>query len=329
MKRLFLLLASVGVFPLAMMAQDDDMYFTPTKEAPSRVERVPECYGNPGYCNRSVDEYNRAGKFRSHYQKIDGSANDIISFDGVSPDSSYVDTLFYGPSADSRYYFDDDDFAFRHSPIYRGAWGWPGYYYSYAYDPWFYNDFWYDPWYNPWSYGYWYRPYGYWYSGWYDPYWGYWDYPYYAGWGYPYYYGGWGGRWYDNGGGNFRFGTTGTHNHGGWSARAGSGRSAVGRGNFSGYRGTTASAYSRGTRANAGTTRDGLRVYSRNSSPRSYNSDVTRSTTTRTPSTSYSGSFGGSRGGGFSGGGFSGGSRGGGFSGGGSRGGGVSMGGRR
>ena len=101
MKKLILLLVLCGAMPLTMMAQDDDLYFTPKKSA--KAERAEVVYDNrPAYyvgSNRSVDEYNRRGRYRSSYQTISGDsvASDVISFEagaGVYPDSAYIDTTF-------------------------------------------------------------------------------------------------------------------------------------------------------------------------------------------------------------------------------------------
>lgn len=331
MKKLIFFLASIGAFPLGLSAQVDDMYFTPTEESTSEssVEAIAP-YSDHAYKIRDIDEYNRRGQFRSQYQKIDGEDSDIVQLDGMSPDTSYIDTLFYGPSGG--YCFDDDDYDFRLARYMAMR---PYYYYPGYYDGYYMYDLWYNPWFDPWYYGYdpyyYYWGYPYWYSGWYG-----WGYPYYWGyWGGPYY-GGWGGHWYNDGGGSFRYGTTGTRNHGGYASRGGSvnGRSR----NFSGYRGGSSSrstAYGGGTRSGVNrSSRSGLRVITRGSSPRTYSTGNRTYRSSSTPSRSYStrsssGNFGGYRGGGFSsgsrGGGFSGGSRGGG----GSHGGGVSMGGRR
>ena len=76
MKKFILISVLAGVLPLSMMAQDDDLYFTPKKDAATNSYSN---YGNNG-SNRNVDEYNRHGKFWSHYQKIgtDNKGNDII-----------------------------------------------------------------------------------------------------------------------------------------------------------------------------------------------------------------------------------------------------------
>ena len=117
MKKLFLLFVLAGAMPLTMMAQDDDLYFTPSKKAvktSSSVNHKPE---KPTYyvgSSRDVDEYNRHGKFRSTYQKIgvDSLGNDIIEFQagtGIYPDSTYVDTMWVSPK---KKYQDDEDYAY-------------------------------------------------------------------------------------------------------------------------------------------------------------------------------------------------------------------------
>ena len=86
------------------MAQDDDMYFVPSKKSSATVTNTNR-YGNSGSynrprdtyysgSNRSIDEYNRRGG--SYYQVIPGdtTANDIINFsavEGVYPDSTIQD----------------------------------------------------------------------------------------------------------------------------------------------------------------------------------------------------------------------------------------------
>ena len=190
-KKLFLLFVLAGAMPLSMMAQDDDLYFTPSKKAAktsSSVENKPAYYAGS---NRDVDEYNRRGKFRSTYQKIgvDSLGNDIIEFQagtGIYPDSTYVDTMWVSPK---QKYQDDEDYAYsRRMSRWDGYYGW--------YDPWFYGHWGY----RPWGYWGWYDPWYYSYYGWYDPwYYGYYGYPWYYGWGPydPWYYGyygyGWGG----------------------------------------------------------------------------------------------------------------------------------------
>ena len=86
----------LGALPLTMMAQDDDMYFVPSKKSsvstPVRSSARPAPTFHSG-SNRSVDEYNRRG---SYYQVLpsDSLGNDIINFNGelgVYPDSASMD----------------------------------------------------------------------------------------------------------------------------------------------------------------------------------------------------------------------------------------------
>ena len=220
MKKLFLITLIVGLVPLSMSAQDDDMYFVPKKadkeaRQAARVTPPPA----PAGLDMSVDEYNRR-HLSSSYQIIgtDSLGNDIIEFS--AGDGSYpkqVDTVYV-------YRFDDSD-DFRYSSrmgLFDGFYGWydpffwgyrsaywSGIYYPYYsswyasrwYDPWYIGWYgWYD-WYDPWLYGL--TPWG-----WYSPY-------YYSSylWGLPYYRG-----WYDYygfyGGGIAHHGTSGTRNHG-------------------------------------------------------------------------------------------------------------------
>ena len=181
MKKL-ILLTVVAALPLTLMAQDDDMYFVPSKE---NVAKEAKTYGMPknvyySGSDRSVDEYNR--RMWSKAEPIDSAGNDIIDFSavrGVYPDSvvasgnddyKYTKRLsrFEGYTSASDAYWEG----------YRdGRWSSPWYYSSYYpwYDSWYYwNDPWYygyygyySSWYSPWYYGGYYRPWRYW--GWYGP----------------------------------------------------------------------------------------------------------------------------------------------------------------
>ena len=67
-----ILLALVSGFSLSLMAQDDDMYFVPSKQT---KERAVANYGMPrstyySGSNRSVDEYNRRGQGGSSYYQV-------------------------------------------------------------------------------------------------------------------------------------------------------------------------------------------------------------------------------------------------------------------
>ena len=181
MKKL-ILLTVVAALPLTLMAQDDDMYFVPTKE---NVAKETKNYGMPknvyySGSDRSVDDYNR--RIWSSVEPIDSAGNDIIDFSavrGVYPDSTAVSesddykytkrlSRFEGYTSTSDAYWEG----------YRdGRWASPWYYSSYYpwYDSWYYwNDPWYygyygyySSWYSPWYYGGYYRPWRY--RGWYGP----------------------------------------------------------------------------------------------------------------------------------------------------------------
>lgn len=185
MKKLVLLTVLLGAMPINMMAQDDDLYFVPTKE---NVAKEAEKYGMPSNTyyagsTRSADEYNR--RAWSRVAPIDSAGNDIIDFSaekGVYPDSAFNEVNDYKYTRRmSR--FDD------YTPT---AAYWAGYRDGRWMSPWYYNSYysWYDPWYSPWSYG------GY--YGWYDPWYSPW---YYSSWYFPWdyrygYYGGYWGGWY-------------------------------------------------------------------------------------------------------------------------------------
>ena len=149
MKKIFLLLAFAGPISLQAWAQSDDMYFMPSKsKAKDVAQEAPAYYVGS---SRNVDEYNRRGRFCSHYQPIGGDSlsADVFEFQkgaGVYPDSSYVDTSF---AYENNSYWDDEDFRYT-----RRMSRWDGFY-----NPWFYG-YWgpryygfYDPWYDPWCYG--------------------------------------------------------------------------------------------------------------------------------------------------------------------------------
>lgn len=208
MKRKYLLAVLIAAaMPLTSMAQDDDLYFNPKKEAKEKAERralLQRQYAEQrarrdsvyrlfwSGSDRSVDEYNRGGRIFSHYENVgkDSLGNDIIQFHvgkGVAPDSIYDNAYFAQKYADR-----DEDFV-RTREMSR----WDGFY-----DPWFYDYYGYGPyywrsrmwgWHNPWRYGY--------YAGWYDP----WFDPWYDPWYYGYcgWYGGWYDPWYYGWGGYY------------------------------------------------------------------------------------------------------------------------------
>ena len=270
MKKLVLLSVLLGAMPITMMAQDDDLYFVPTKE---NVAKDAEKYGIPSKTyyagsDRSTDEYNR--RAWSRVAPIDSAGNDIIDFTaerGVYPDSAYSDaTDFEYTRRMSR--FDDYSPAEAYWDGYRdGRWMSPWYYGSYYSwrDPWYYDSWYYDPWYYGGYYGYygWYSPY--YYAGWYSP-WRY-HYGYWGGWYRPYYY-------VSNGHGGAHWSRPGVSHHK-YSANT----TATNR------RGTNTSRYNTNTRP----TNNSLGGY--------------RSNTTTTPRSTNSGSFGGGNRGGSIGGG--------------------------
>ena len=190
MKKLMMSLLLFGVLPFASMAQDDDMYFVPSKESKAKDAYQ---YGLPSKTyysgsSRSVDDYNRR---MISAVPTDSTGNDIIDFSavrGVYPDS----VASTGQSEDyqltrrmSR--FDDYTPSQAYWDGYRdGRWSSPWYYNSWY--GWYDYDYWY--WHSPYFYsGYgWTSPY---YYGWYSP----WHYGYYGPWNYGYY-GSYGPRWY-------------------------------------------------------------------------------------------------------------------------------------
>ena len=171
----WILLAAICSLPLQLMAQDDDMYFVPTKE---NVAKEAENYGMPkktyySGSNRSIDDYN--GRLSSTVTPIDSTGQEVETedyqytrqlsrFDDYTPSQAYWEGY-----RDGRWL----------SPWYYGRYGW----YSTWYDPWYIS--WYDPWYDPWYYGGYYSWSSPWRYGWYSSY-------YYRPWGYyswyrPYY----------------------------------------------------------------------------------------------------------------------------------------------
>ena len=174
MKKLLLISMLIGAMPLAMMAQDDDLYFVSKKKKSAVVEEAQDQFGMPkdtyyAGSNRSVDEYNR--RFKSQVEQID-------SVDSLREDFQLTKrmTRFDEYQLDSAYWAGykngRDTWWGWHSPWYYSRWGW--------YDPWY--DPWYSPYYSSWYWG-WYDPWYYGYAGWYDP----WYYRGYWGWRYPYY----------------------------------------------------------------------------------------------------------------------------------------------
>jgi hypothetical protein len=183
MKKL-ILLTLVSAFTLSMVAQDDDMYFVPTKE---NVAKEAKKYGMPqntyySGSNRSVDDYNRRAQFS---YPADSVGNDIIDFSavrGVYPDSAYSQSAQDDDYTLTRRMsrFDDYTPSEAYWDGYRaGRWSSPWYntWYSW-YDPCYYDSWWY--WNDPFCYSSWYGwRYPYYYSTWYSP--RYYGYHYYGG----------------------------------------------------------------------------------------------------------------------------------------------------
>ena len=273
--------------PLAVMAQDDDMYFVPSKKSAVRAT-----VGNDGPTstyysgsNRSVDDYNRRGG--SYYQVIanDTTGNDIIDFSaeqGVYPDSAQTEDFALTRQM-SRWdgYTPAETYWQGYSDGREDALGWHSPWYYSSFYPW-YDSYWY--WHDPWYY----RHYG-WYSPWYDPW-------YYGGyyWHHPYWYGGY--HYTFHGGGSGRGGLYARNgNTGTIDLRGGS------RGRFSSTSTTRRSTSSSTARATT-PVRSTSGNFNRTSSTNNNNSNFNRSSSVN--SSSSSGSFSrSSSGGGFSGGG--------------------------
>jgi hypothetical protein len=178
MKKLVLISMLIGAMPLAMMAQDDDLYFVSKKKKSTVVEDAQDHFGMPKDTyyigsNRSVDEYNR--RYRSQVEVIgDSSQVDVINFSaekGVYPDSLAEDFKLTKKMTRFDEYQLDSAYWAGYKTGRDTWWGW--------HSPWYYSRWWYDPWYDPWFYP-WYDPWYYtsWRWRWYDP--------WYWGWGYPY-----------------------------------------------------------------------------------------------------------------------------------------------
>ena len=164
----WILLTAVTFLVLPMMAQDDDMYFVPTKE---NLAKEAESYGMPkntyySGSKRSIDDYNR--RTWSSAVPIDSAGNDIIDFSavrGVYPDSTYTDA-----GNDYKY---TRELARFDNYVSTDAAYWEGYRDGRWSSPWYYTSYystWYDPWYDPWYYGGYYGYYSPWRYGWYSYY---------------------------------------------------------------------------------------------------------------------------------------------------------------
>ena len=177
MKKLMMFMLLLGALPLNMVAQDDDMYFVPTKENKAKEAKSYGMPTNTYYSgsSRNVDDYNR--QVWSSVTPIDSAGNDIIDFSavrGVYPDSISKDTAEDYKYTRCMTRFDDYTPSEAYWEGYRdGRWSSPWYYSNwywwYDYDPWYWVSPWYYgsyySWYSPWYYGrYGYRV-PYWYYG--------------------------------------------------------------------------------------------------------------------------------------------------------------------
>lgn len=232
MKKLLLISVLLGLLPLSMAAQVDDLYFVPKKKSATKVTDRENQSRDVYYSgsNRSIDEYNRRV---GHFDLIaqDSTLNDTINFSaerGVFPDSTSTEDfeLTRQMSRFDDYSIADNDAYWAGYAAGRYDWGW--------HSPWYYSRFgWYDPWYyggwywnDPWFYSGYYGWYGSWYGyypyySWYGPRYGYHTYYYTA------YYTAGGGRYYTGTGNagtiNLRGGSR-VMKHGSGVARNGSGR---------------------------------------------------------------------------------------------------------
>lgn len=200
MKKLIMFLLMSVALPLSMMAQDDDMYYVPTKE---NKAKEAESYGMPtrtyyAGSTRSVDEYNR--RMMVGVNQTDSVGNDIIDFSavrGVYPDSVYNESDSDYELTRRMTRFDDYTPSQAYWDGYRdGRWASP---WSWSYSSLYWNDYWY--WNDPWLWNsswYWRYPYYTGYYPWYSGYYGYYGYRYHP-WYWGGYYGGYYGDYYGGG----------------------------------------------------------------------------------------------------------------------------------
>ena len=290
MKKIILTAFLLGATVTTVNAQDDDLYFVPTKK---NIAKERASYGLPektyySGSKRSVDDYNR----RTWEVAGVPADSDIIDFSavrGVYPDSAYSEQ-------DSDYQLTRKMTRFDDYTPDRAYWD--GYRAGRWSSPWYSSWYsWYDPWYEPWYFDA--------YYGWGSPW-------YYSSWYSPWHYG-WGGYWGWHGGY-----WDGPRYHGGGISRPASRIGVTHHKTQSAGRGTNLGGY-RSSRQVGGST-------SNSSSSRNYGTRSLGGSRSGTGSSmgNSSGSFGGSSSGSF------GGSRSNGSSGGGrSTGGGHSYGGRR
>ena len=94
MKKLIMLSLLFGTLPLMVAAQDDDMYFVPTKENLKKEAAANSIPSRTYYSGsqRSIDDYNRRA-WNDAYP-VDSAGNPIIDFSadrGVLSDSAYAE----------------------------------------------------------------------------------------------------------------------------------------------------------------------------------------------------------------------------------------------
>ncbi len=207
--RIILLSTLVLVSSSFVMAQDDDMYFSPKRAKKeknvSKIEIItdsealkehvlvlPTADTDTNYPERDVDEYNR--RSRSSRSFADTLADVARSTDSVqfstrqaiSYELSSQNLYDLGYSEGYRQGFDDGEdmdyyygvrLARFHGRHFYDPWYWGNL--SHVYDPWYWNTWYYDPWYRPYYYGGWCS------VGWGVGHWGtYWS-PYWHGWHVP------------------------------------------------------------------------------------------------------------------------------------------------
>jgi hypothetical protein len=319
MKKFILISVLVGVMPLSLMAQDDDMYFVPKKTkivtvTPQNTDSKANNYWSGS--NRSVDEYNRFGKYLGGgIQEIKRDSNivSIVTFDrGMRPDTLYVDSAsaqkIINQIAEYQYTRSMSRWDGFYNPWFYDYYGWGPYYwrsrYWYAggyygrfYDPFYYTG-WYDPWINP-MYNGWYGPWMYegWYDPWYGSYYGYygyynpWYYGYYSPWYYGPYYGPWYYPFYGYYPGVIHINNRGGVNSGGYAGQRTWNKPQYGsnsQGVFGRYNGNGASGQRTNTYTNRSSSNRAFGSFSRNGN-NNYNNNNTR---TYSPPASNSGSFG-------------------------------------
>lgn len=207
--------------PVGMMAQDDDMYFTPSKaqkqkeqerRAQEMQERLMQQRAWEMAMNQQAEEYLSDEEADYHI----GQLRDDDDYNRRGKNFATVvangDTVYYSEEelraeAPQQQYYDEyeDDMGYGYSGRLvrfhggvRSPYYWD-YYYDWAYDPWYRYGWTYDPWYydyaiswgyRPWHLGYSYGWYG---SGWYGGLYNGWYGGYYDPWYHGYYigYGGW------------------------------------------------------------------------------------------------------------------------------------------